>query len=441
MRAILDRFVKALARTLLHVFFRRVEVEGLENIPTRGPVLYVANHPNGLIDPFLVVGYLPRAPRFLAKSTLWNNFAVLPLLKLGGVIPIYRRQDDVDMAANRATFARCHEELAAGGTVALFPEGLSYDVPNLQPMKTGAARIALETQDLHGVQVQIVPVGLTYERKWKFRSRVLLRVGKPVRAAGEFEKYACAPRVAVRALTERIGEALQSVTLNHTNWTECGLMERAAEAFGESRPLGAETGAISPRFPLRQRMALRYARIREAHPERVDRLTDLVTRYDAELEAMKLRDDQVARPYRFEQVASRWLQRLPLIVLAGPVALVGAALNYFPYRASGLVADRYCDSADQPATYKLLTAFFLMPVVWLGEALFVAASFGWGAAVVVAAHAPATGYVALRVHEQTRQLAGETRAYLRLRGPSRKAEELRRMRREIGRELDALLAA
>src|SRR5262249_33104026 len=138
----LDRVARALARILLAIFFRSAEAQGLERVAARGPVLFVANHGNALIDPLVLVALLPRLPRFLAKHTLWSNPAVRPLPALAGALPVYRAQEG-DTSRNQETFARCYAELARGGAVALFPEGISHDQPELQPLKTGAARIAL----------------------------------------------------------------------------------------------------------------------------------------------------------------------------------------------------------------------------------------------------------------------------------------------------------
>src|ERR1041384_4770224 len=66
----------------------------------------------------------------------------------------------------------------AGGSLALVPEGKSHSDPALQPLKTGAARIVLEAErKLPGLGVRIVPVGLLFDRKGKFRSRALVQVG------------------------------------------------------------------------------------------------------------------------------------------------------------------------------------------------------------------------------------------------------------------------
>ena len=83
-RRLLDRAARGLARLLLAVFFRSAEVQGLERVPASGPVLFVANHGNALIDPMVLVALLPRLPRFLAKHTLWSNPAVLAAARARG---------------------------------------------------------------------------------------------------------------------------------------------------------------------------------------------------------------------------------------------------------------------------------------------------------------------------------------------------------------------
>ena len=53
----------------MRVFFRDIEIVGADTIPAAVPVVLVANHVNGIVDP-LLVGLLRLRVRFLAKSTL-----------------------------------------------------------------------------------------------------------------------------------------------------------------------------------------------------------------------------------------------------------------------------------------------------------------------------------------------------------------------------------
>src|SRR5262249_31683260 len=54
----------------LAAFFRRIEVAGLENVPSDGAVLLVPNHTNAFVDAFLLATVVPRRITLTAKSTL-----------------------------------------------------------------------------------------------------------------------------------------------------------------------------------------------------------------------------------------------------------------------------------------------------------------------------------------------------------------------------------
>ena len=56
-------FFRALFRLILRIFFRRIEVSGIERVPPRGPVMLVLNHPSGLIDPAFLLCLAPRRAR------------------------------------------------------------------------------------------------------------------------------------------------------------------------------------------------------------------------------------------------------------------------------------------------------------------------------------------------------------------------------------------
>jgi UMF1 family MFS transporter len=214
-RRALDELVRGGARLVTHVFFRQVSWIGLERLPGEAPAVLVANHHNSVVDSFLLLALPGANPRLLAKSTLFSHPFMGPLLALAGALPVYRRSDPgVDVARNRGTFERCQAALAAGGRVALFPEGTSHNAGGRLPLKTGAARIALGAELARGpLGVRVVPVALRYEHKQRFRSRVWVHVGKPIDPAPEVllcrSEHAAAPHPgAARSLTRRIEAGL-----------------------------------------------------------------------------------------------------------------------------------------------------------------------------------------------------------------------------------------
>jgi glycerol-3-phosphate O-acyltransferase / dihydroxyacetone phosphate acyltransferase len=457
--------VAGLARLIVQVFFREVEVVGAGRLPAAGPLVIVANHQNGMIDPLLIVAALPgggRMPRFLATHLLWRNPVLRPWLELGGVIPVWRPRDTgaaTDAAQNAAAFARCHEVLAAGGIVALFPEGTSHSDPSLAPLKTGAARIVLETaRRFPGAAPRIAPIGLTFEAKGTFRSRALLEVGEPIDPAPEIavdreqaaagaptgDSAAAASAPAVRALTARIDRGLKAVTLNFGSWEEARRIGRAAELFAGAAGAMPGEQSLAARFDLDRIFIEGYAELGRGAPERTAAAAAAVERYDRMLGALDLRDDQVAATYPVLPVL-RWAGRTAWRLLIHlPLAAAGIVLNWLPYRLVGEIAARATREPDMPASFKVFGGVVLFPLAWLAE---VAVAF-WRAgeslsvravaALLTLAAAPFTGWVALRFDDRRERLWREARAYLLLRSRRAIAAELRRRREAALREVTAL---
>ena len=443
------RVLVALDRLVLSVFFRRIEVEGLERIPASGPLVFVANHVNGLIDPMLVLGCLPLVPRFLGKSTLWDIPPLRPFLRWARVIPVYRRSDAADVARNAETFAASRAALAEGGAVAIFPEGRSHDEPALAPLKTGAARIALEAEAVHGpLGVRILPVGLVFDRRERFRSRALVEVGEPFAAVEGGERPAGPPadRETVRALIARIDRALQEVTVSFATWEEARLVARAAEIYARPALDVPRRPSLARAAAARRAFAAGYRRLAELHPERVAVVAEAVRRYDGLLAAAGLRDEQVAAAYDALPVL-RFLRRtLATLLVRLPLALVGTALNAIPFQVVSAVARRVAP-ADQKATWKVFPSLLVYPATWLAEAAVIGwgaakawdAGRAWAAALAVLVLAPLSGRVALRFHDRRSRLAGEIRAFLVLRTRRRFAAELRAERADVRRRVAELV--
>lgn len=427
------RLVKPLARALLAIFFRSIEVTGAERVPTAGPLVFAANHINGLVDPALLMVAAPRAPRFLAKSTLWRNFVVRPFLRLAAAIPVYRRGDPgVDPSQNQETFARCHAVLAAGGAIALFPEGRSHNEPAIVPLKTGISRIVLEAEDRYGgLGTRIVPVGLTFEDKGRFRSRVLVRFGDPIDPAAERAAYRVDARAAVRDLTDRVREALALVTLNFPSWHEARLIERAAELY--SRPevdLPAEP-SLDERFAVHKAFIAGYRTLEARAPERVRKVAESVEAYDELLAHYRLRDRQVASRYPRHGVLRFLGKSVGLLLVRLPMAVLGTVTNAVPYLAVDVVLKQLGKTPDVVATYKLFGSLLFYPTVWIVWAFAAGRYLGWMSALATLFLVPVSGVIALRFWERRRFFVREVRAYLLLRSARTMTAELKARRRAV----------
>jgi len=437
------RFIIAILRFALRVFFRRVEVSGAERVPRGGACMFVLNHPNGLVDPCFLLCFAPRRVSFLAKSPLFKMPFIGQLCRVMEAIPVYRSQDEgVDTSRNRETFALAHRLLTRGGTIGVCPEGVSHSEPSLKPLKTGAARIALGAASAGaGLDLKIVPAGLYYTAKTTFRSGALLYFGDPVRvepvapdASGE------PPREAARELSERIAAALREVTLNAEHHEALRVVARAESIFSAEDEDGEEM-TLERELRRRRRFVEGYAILRERLPERLEALESRIRRYEEELRQAGIEDPRDLTPADLSRRAGprHLLTRALLFALLLPFALAGWLLHYPAYTLAGYLATKFSHNyEDILSTVKIIAALLLFPLTWAALAATVYALAGWRLALAALLVAPALGYVALRFSEEFDRFVAGARAALFFVTERHFFRQLLSERRAIRREILAL---
>lgn len=135
------QLAKAIIKPGMNAWFK-IHMEGLENIPRKGPAILAFNH-IAYLDPFLsalAVDRVGRRPRFLGKSELFQDRRIAWILRGARQIEVRRGTRDAPMALDNAVDA-----LKDGEIIVVFPEGTITADPDLNMMepKTGTARLAL----------------------------------------------------------------------------------------------------------------------------------------------------------------------------------------------------------------------------------------------------------------------------------------------------------
>ncbi|HTJ78392.1 MAG TPA: 1-acyl-sn-glycerol-3-phosphate acyltransferase [Rariglobus sp.] len=242
---------RRLVRSLVKFYYPRIEVTGADKIPQSGPVLLAANHPNSLIDPVLISIAARRPVRLMAKAPLFDIPFFGKVLRALGMVPAYRGSDDkAQVKKNLESLAAAAAQLAAGHAMGIFPEGKSHDENRLALVRSGAARLALQALAAGAQGLKVVPVGLHYEQKERFRSAVWIKVGEPVDVAEWLEKNQGDEHLAMRTLTTELDARLKSVVLHldEAGW----------------QPLLEELEALLPAAGFRRRDALNGLRRQQA---------------------------------------------------------------------------------------------------------------------------------------------------------------------------------
>ncbi len=192
--------LRVLAYMVCRIFFRRISVSGT---PYVGPsALWASNHQSGIVDPALMFGVAPVPLRPVSKHTLFSHPVMRPLLQLAKAIPVRRTQDMMIEAvahkqalergvsekewrasANSEAFQAVADALLSGDRILIFPEGVSHDLPYLQKLKTGIARMALQAM-AHSKNadfgVVLQPVAIDYFEKDEYRSDIAIHYCEPI---------------------------------------------------------------------------------------------------------------------------------------------------------------------------------------------------------------------------------------------------------------------
>lgn len=372
-----------LFRSIVRLYFRRIERVGESPPATTAGRLFVSNHHNALVDPILVLTDADCVISPIAKSTLWSIPGLKWLLDVAEAVPILRRRDvpDKDARANDATFERIANHLAQGGNILIFPEGKSHSEPKVAKLRTGAARMLMLAEARVGapaeapsaVDLTFQAVALEFDARDKFRSRCLVLWG-PVRrladVAGDGETR-------VRSVTDCMEEDLHELLVEGETHEERLLIARVAEMLANDA--GQETMEGWNTFGRLVELASRTLAEADAAEVRIK-----VDAYYTDLESLGLRDWQLSggRVPVASVPWTRWIRRS----LLAPFAVVGLTLFSVPYFGTRMVTTltaRKAEKGDVVSTAKLATGL-LAHSAW--AALLVTVAFctwpAWAASIV-----------------------------------------------------------
>ena len=403
----ISAIVRWMARAVCFVFYR---ADAAGHVPPSGAVLLLPNHPNALLDPAVIWATAGRDVRFLAKSTLFAGpFGIV--LRAGGAIPVYRRLDQgVDTSRNSETFAAVERALVDGETICIFPEGISHSAGRLTPLRTGAARMTLGAER-RGAAVQLVAVGLNFDRKTAFRSRVTVLYGRPfsardIVADGEDDQ------AAVRRLTERIAAEMRRLLVEADPENDAAMVMRVERLFSAARgkPRNPEE-----RVARRQAIANGIDRLRQEDAVRFNELEIRLRRYDQRLRRFGLRDRHLDWDVSTRAALVFAARELAAGLVMLPVALAGLAVYWVPYQLTGLLARRATDQRDVAATATVFVGAAVY-VAWLALLTTLAWwTAGTRAAAVAAVLLPAIALAGLFAIEREASVIDTARSWLMLR--------------------------
>jgi len=196
-QTLLRSATRGLFRIATRIYIDQLVVKGMRNLPVGRPFILAGNHPSGLLDALVLMSAFPKIPMSgVGKDSLFKVPIVGAFLRIMRAVPVAKAYDpdkpeseqlskEERAEMNRIMFDTVERRLTKEGiNISIFPEGTCTSRAEVQELKTGTARMAIEVaMKTYGkMRVPIVPIGLSYtEASGKsFRSSVLVDVGRPV---------------------------------------------------------------------------------------------------------------------------------------------------------------------------------------------------------------------------------------------------------------------
>lgn len=194
--------IKFIAHPLFRVLFS-VEHHGAENVPEDGAVIIAGNHPSYL-DPILVGLPIKRVIRFMAWDALFKVPLLGQVIKAMGAFPV-----DIRKGRGEAAYLEARRVLSQGEALGIFPEGQRSEQAAMGELRTGVARLAIET----GAAIVPVTIGGATRAwpKWKLlprSARIIVRYHEPIRLSEQEREANRDNREFQRQVMERVAASI-----------------------------------------------------------------------------------------------------------------------------------------------------------------------------------------------------------------------------------------
>ena len=266
-----------------------------------GPKIIIANHPNTLMDAWMVGFACKQRIYYMAKSTFFSSPLKRWFLESLGMVPVNRASDvAVKGVSNADSFEACYKILSQGKTLVIFPEGTSFQERHLRQLKSGAARIALEAEKRYdkGLGVKIVPIGLIYSRAEKFRSSVMINIGEGIPVTNLVDEYCQNGITTARKLTEIFRINMERLLVNSSNKEQELLVDDIVAILSSNYEKGEKVTGVEEEVEQIRKVNNEINAILLTQPWKITEIENLVFQIKWKIQQFDIRPDFLDRRYR-----------------------------------------------------------------------------------------------------------------------------------------------
>ena len=326
-----------------------------------------SNHPNTMLDCLNVAERIPRQmTHFLGNANMFQTKFTNWFFSTFFVIPIQRKQDSGDRKIdNKKSFAKVNAFLESGGALFIAPEGGSNIARRLRPLKSGTARMALNTESENDFKLglEILPIGQNYTDQLSFRSQLFLNVGEPIVVADYKDAYEKDNFAAAVAITEELGKRMRALIVDTKDDEEDMFIRKIEEVCQTENKLPFNEVVYRT-----QKIIANWRTLQEENPTEVIGLQKEVESYFSILQKNKT-SDRVALKIH-QGAKSTWWLRLLGIILGFPFFIYGWVNNFLANYIPKFLMDKSGLYIGFTSCVKTLMGLFTYPIfyglqIWL----------------------------------------------------------------------------
>ncbi len=358
----LYRLLKILVSIGIRSYYKEIKILNKKVLHTKGPLIFISNHPNTLMDA-MMIGFITKKPvYFMAKGTLFNSPLKLWLLKNLNMIPINRRGDGaVKGVKNQNSFDVCYQLLEQKKSLVIFPEGTSFLERQLRELKTGTARIALEAESRKKGELglKVIPLGLNYHKAEKFRSSVLVHIGEPIEIKPYVNDYEINPGKTAKKITELFRIKLEEILIHTTTKEQERLIDSLEEVLS-SKYLSKKRG-VEHDIQFLKKITEKIDRFQYSDPKRIHKIELLLQNILWQLKKLDVKSDFLDRRFRSVMFIRQMFFSIVFVIIGMPLFLYGLWHNMIQYKLTDFIVPKITKDIEYYAPLAVLLGMVLYP--------------------------------------------------------------------------------
>jgi len=353
---------------------KRIVVKGRHLIPKGKSIIFAPNHQNALMDPLALACTNPYQSVWLARADIFKSKAASRFLKFLKLLPVYRIRDGKEnLSNNEEIFAQVIDLLENKQTIALFPEAAHSGKRQMLPHKKAIPRIALEAEAKNDFQLdlQIVPVGISYSHYWKFNRSLIVQYGQPIQLKDFWIDYEVNPQKAMLDLRDEIYRKLSTLIIqinSKTHFQEYDDIRRLA-GNDYSRLRFFCKNRILQLFYAEKELISKLEQLEDLHPEQFNSLLEETRTYFSEIQKADISDQQIESAGRAKW--SKVLISFAAAILTLPLFCFGFAFNVIPFLIPRAILRGKVKDMTFLSTFNFATGLIVFPLFYLISALWI----------------------------------------------------------------------